>query len=285
MMPSWLNAFITEQRLPSSFAELAVRHYLPLVEKIGQWVNEKGSTLILGVNGAQGTGKSTLADVLSIALGLNNGLKVAVLSIDDLYLTKQERKALSAEVHPLLQTRGVPGTHDVELGLSILEKVESGGEFELPVFDKSVDDRAESGVHLNGRFDVLILEGWCVGAKPQHEDALVAPMNDLEKNEVADGEWRRFVNGSLSGGYQELFSKLDKLVMLKAPSFECVYEWRGEQERKLRDVRGDAEGVMSEVELERFIMHYERLTNWMLEEMPERADVVLELASDHSMKE
>eukprot|EP00112_Aurelia_sp_Birch-Aquarium-sp1_P003729 Seg14186.3 transcript_id=Seg14186.3/GoldUCD/mRNA.D3Y31 product="putative kinase mug58" protein_id=Seg14186.3/GoldUCD/D3Y31 len=282
--PEWLALLMEKHRLPESFREVAVDHYIPVAAKVVEWKEGIGRTLILGVNGAQGTGKSTMADVLSSALKEEYGYKVAALSLDDIYLTKLEREQLGEDVHPLLATRGVPGTHDVALGIELIEKAKAGDMFEMPQFDKSVDDRAIEVVSVDGELDVLILEGWCVGARNQDDGELAEPMNELESTEDVDGEWRTHVNDALAGSYQQLFDLLDRLIMLKAPSFECVYEWRGEQERKLRDAKGDASGVMSESELKRFIMHYERLTRWMLEEMPERANVVLRLTPEHGIE-
>ena len=109
-----IESFISEHRLPDTFLKLIDDHYSPLAE----WVvarRQPGKTLFLGINGAQGTGKSTLADYLRLALEIEYDWHVAVLSIDDFYLTKAERTQLAEDVHPLLVTRGVPGTHDIQM--------------------------------------------------------------------------------------------------------------------------------------------------------------------------
>ncbi|WP_176591812.1 kinase [Sphingobium sp. EM0848] len=238
-------------------------------------LEERGGLLTVGLCGAQGSGKSTLAAGLRQRLE-RDGMPVAILSIDDLYLTRAEREALGRSVHPLLRTRGVPGTHDVALGLRVIDALERGETALLPRFDKALDDRlpedrwerAAAGTRL------LLLEGWCVGARPQEDAALESPVNALEREEDAGGVWRAFVNRTLAGDYQALFGRLDRLAMLAAPGFEIVRRWRTQQERELRR---DAGKGMSDAEVMRFIQHYERLTRHVLDEMPGRADLVIAL--------
>jgi D-glycerate 3-kinase len=235
--------------------------------------------LVIGLCGAQGSGKSTAAAQVHAAL-MANGIRSAVLSLDDLYLTTAERNALGEEVHPLLRTRGVPGTHDVALGMTILDLLQSGKPVRLPNFDKARDDRtppdrwrvAPSGVQI------VLFEGWCVGARPQSEAALAAPVNALEAEQDRSGGWRRYVNDQLAGPYRSLFARLDRLILLEAPSFDVVRAWRTEQEEDLRRVaRNGIRAGMSNAEIETFIQHYERLTRHILEEMPARADLSIVL--------
>jgi D-glycerate 3-kinase len=284
--PHWLKSLIKAEALPSSFAALAVDFYLHLAESIASWAQQKkGTPLVIGVNGAQGTGKSTLSLVLALALEHDHQLSSAIISIDDIYLTKQERVLLSETVHPLFKTRGVPGTHDVSMGVELIQKLKNKEAVQLPVFDKAMDDRAaeEKWISCDTPVDIIILEGWCVGAIAQQPEALTAPCNSLEESEDSDAAWRTYANEQLAGLYRELFQLIDKLVMLKAPDFECVYQWRSTQEEKLRLRTADSDGhsIMDDAQLKRFIMHYERLTRWMFEEMPARADCLLELNHDH----
>jgi D-glycerate 3-kinase len=235
---------------------------------------------VAGLCGAQGSGKSTLAAGLAGRFE-SEGVPTAILSIDDLYRTKAERERLARDVHPLLRTRGVPGTHDVALGLSVIDALAAGRPAPLPRFDKAVDDRAPAAhwpVAPAGT-RLLILEGWCVGARPQAGDALEAPVNALEREEDSEGVWRRHVNAALAGPYQALFARLDPLILLAAPGFDIVLRWRIEQEHQLRRAQG---GGMSDAEVARFIRHYERLTRHILAEMPGRADLALPLAEDRS---
>lgn len=244
--------------------------------------------LVLGICGAQGSGKSTLSDGLA-ARARAYGLRVAVLSLDDLYLTKGERTVLARDVHPLLATRGVPGTHDIDLGLSVLDALTRPGRVLLPRFDKAVDDRAPTGVLVDGPVDLVLLEGWCVGALPQGTAALATPANTLERTRDPDGRWRRHVNERLAGEYQRLFARLDALILLAAPDFAVVRDWRIQQEEslraRLRDTGSSTCQTMTDAQVTAFIQFYERLTRHILTEMPGRADLVLRLDADRRVME
>lgn len=274
---SWLRGFLEAERLPPAYAGVVTSVAEPLAARLADEARPGG--LVVGICGAQASGKSTLTAVLRRLLE-ERGLKIAVLSLDDLYLTRAERQALAREVHSLLAVRGVPGTHDIALGERLLAELRRPGRVDLPAFDKAQDDRAPGPV-FDGPADVVLFEGWCVGARPQEASALADPINELERTQDRDGRWRSFVNTALAGPYQSLFGLLDRLVLLQAPSFEVVRGWRIEQEAKLRErlarEGGDASRVMSDEAVGAFVAHYERLTRWILEEMPARADIVIPL--------
>lgn len=281
--PAFLTA-LQNHRIPEASAEALSRVNLPLAA----WVlRQKGERpLLLGINGAQGSGKSTLCDFLRLILEQCHGQRVAVLSIDDLYLTRAERQTLAREVHPLLITRGVPGTHDVELGLATLNRLRNATESDLtplPAFNKAADDRrpAEDWPVFRGRPDIILFEGWCVGTTPQPEAALREPVNALERNEDADGGWRSFVNRKLETDYRRLFAELDRLIFLRVPGMDRVLEWRTLQEHKLAATAGAGRHVMDAAAIRRFVMHYERLTRHNLADLPARADLTLNLTDDH----
>jgi D-glycerate 3-kinase len=238
---------------------------------------------VVGLCGPQGSGKTTAAEVIRRRLA-KAGRSCAVVSIDDFYLTRAERQRLAATVHPLLATRGPPGTHDLELALATFEALRMVGEIALPRFDKGHDDRAprEAWPLVRTPPDCVIFEGWCVGARPQPTQALLAPINALEREEDADGGWRAWVNTQLAGAYQGLFAQIDQLVLLRAP-FEQVLAWRSEQERDLAEAGGGPQ-VMDQAELARFIQFYERISRWIDEEMPARADLVVALNPDRSTR-
>lgn len=60
------------------------------------------------------------------------GLAAVALSLEDFYLTRQQRAEFARRVHPLVQTRGVPGTHDIALVLKVIEALQRSGEVALP---------------------------------------------------------------------------------------------------------------------------------------------------------
>lgn len=285
--------FLKQHRLSDAFIDTIGEHYLPLA----QWINTHrpaNRTWIIGLNGAQGTGKSTLSGVLKIILEQNFNCNTAIISLDDLYLPRADRKILAQSVHPLLQTRGVPGTHDTQLGMNILHKLshlKTGQTMALPRFDKACDepltkDKWES---FTGPADVVIFEGWCMGSSAEAEEALARPINKLEKQEDKDGLWRHYVNEKLQTTYRELFACNDLLIMLKAPNFECIHRWRWQQEQKLaatvtaNNALKHGTQLMDEAGITRFIQHYERLTRHNLEQLPKQADILLALNEDHTI--
>jgi D-glycerate 3-kinase len=273
-----LAALLAERHLPDSFRTTFERICLPLARRAEALRRARGRTVVLGLCGAQGSGKSTIA-AATVRLLQGRRLSAVTLSLDDVYLTAAARRGLAARVHPLLATRGPPGTHDVALATQVLEALSAPGEVAIPSFDKIADERRAPSEwpRVRAPVDVVIFEGWCLGARPQAAADLVPPRNALEAEADADGRWRRYVNDQLAGPYQELFARLDELVLLQAPSFDVVLGWRIEQERRLA---GD--GGMSEAEVARFVQHYERLTRWILQEMPARADLTIPLAPDRT---
>ncbi len=262
---------------PPGYQAVVERLIAPLADHIAAAADGRGPGYVVGLCGSQGSGKTTAAVALAGQLR-QAGLTAFVLSLDDLYLPLADRERLAAEVHPLLRTRGVPGTHDPALGLSLIERLAGPGQTIVPRFDKAVDDRAppEQWPRVAGPIDVILFEGWCVGALAQAPEALEPPINALEREQDADGVWRRFVNAALARAYRPLFDRIDMLALIAAPSFDVVLDWRREQERALRAERGPDAG-MSDAALATFVQHYERLTRHILAEMPARADVVAKL--------
>ena len=234
--------------------------------------------LRVALAGGQGAGKSTLARAIVAACGYFN-LRAEAMSIDDFYRTRAARERLGRDVHALLATRGPPGTHEVGLCESVLDALTRPGEVAVPVFDKGVDDRAGRARRVVGPVDVALLEGWCVGARPQSAERLGTPVNGLEAEADIDGRWRRHVNDALGDAYARLFAGFDCLIFLRVPSLDAVRRWRLAQEAdRPPDRRLDA------VEVERFVAHYERLTLWMLADLPGRADVLVDLDEAHRVR-
>jgi D-glycerate 3-kinase len=283
-----LTEFLRAERLPASYADLVRRLHAPLARRIAEAARAKGSACVVGLTGSQASGKTTSAAVLARLLEAE-GLRPAILALDDLYLPLADRRRLAAEVHPLLLTRGVPGTHDAALGAAILESLGRPGETLIPRFDKASDDRlpADASARVLGPVDVILFEGWCVGARPQAPEALAQPVNDLERDRDPDGTWRAYANNALAGPYRALFDPLDFQVLFAAPSFDAVLAWRIEQEQKLRARLAETGAAgprgQTDAEIAVFIRHYERLTRHILAEMPARADVVVRLAPDREV--
>lgn len=281
MRYTWLDDFLAAEELPETFRTTVARICTPIADLAEDAHRALGRTAVVGLCGPQGSGKTTIAAATREILR-SRGRTAALFALDDLYMPKEARARLAAEVHPLLATRGPPGTHDVALGLEVLGVLSRAGELIMPRFDKATDTRRppSSTDQMRGPVDVVLFEGWCVGARPQPPEALTVPINALERDEDPDGRWRTFVNTALDGAYRPLFARLDQLVLLAPAGFEVVAGWRGEQEAKLRARTGGA--GMEAAEIARFVAHYERLTRWILEEMPGRADVIFPLAGDRT---
>lgn len=284
----WQSTFLLDNRLPDSYLATAAQFFDPLATYCSRRASTKAGTLLIAVNGSQGSGKSTGCDYLRLALAQDHGLTAIALSLDDFYLMRAERQTLAEQVHPLLATRGVPGTHDIELLSRTLQQLRDprGGVVALPLFDKASDDRRprDEWTEILAPVDVVVLEGWCLGARSQYESVLEQPVNALESDEDPGGVWRRFSNQQLRTRYESFYSQIDLWVMLAAPGFDQVLRWRKEQEDKLRvAVRGDGEGLMDDRQLERFVAHFERHTRQCLADLPSRVDVCFTLDSQRNI--
>ncbi|GAB3281478.1 hypothetical protein [Parahaliea aestuarii] len=284
---AWQEDFLQRHQLGADYLVTARMWFDPLVDRLCLHRKSAGEPFVVGINGCQGSGKTTLVDYLACALEAYGGLHCVSLSLDDFYLTRAEREVLARDVHPLFATRGVPGTHDMPLMLSCLQRLKARGEFtvqhalRLPRFDKASDDRcpAAQWAEVSEAVDIVLFEGWCLGVEAQPEEALVQAVNALERDEDPDGVWRRAVNTVLARDFPPVYALVDEWLMLQAPSFACVQRWRQEQEDKLRQRLGseDLGRSMSPAQVTRFIQHYQRLTEWSLATLPERASTVFRL--------
>ncbi len=259
--------FGTVQAMPLTGA-VAVREWALASSVLAPLLAARGARVV-AISGSQGSGKSTLAAILVESLA-HLGVRAASASIDDFYLTLAERRQLARDVHPLLETRGVPGTHDVAWLERALRAARDGAaEVVLPRFDKGADDRAGSETL---KADVLVIEGWCLGVTPQAEAALAEPVNALERHEDTGGIWRNWVNEQISCHYVPLWSLPEFWIHLRAPGFGVVEAWRGQAESKLPIAQR-----MDGAALARFVAHYERLTSWQLANAPRGPGVALAL--------
>lgn len=236
---------------------------------------------VLGVSGLQGSGKSTLAAQLAAAAEAR-GIKAVALSIDDAYLDLPERQQLARDVHPLLATRGPPGTHDVALACATLDALRAGEPMRLPVFDKLGDRRMPPERWREARdVELVVFEGWFLGTPAEPVEALAEPINALEREEDRDGSWRGFCNDALARDYPALWQRIDRLVFLQPPGFDIVPEWRWQQEQALQ--AGDsARTGMDRAQVGRFVQHYERVSRQALRALPRIAEVVVSLDADRT---
>ncbi len=292
-----LSAFITRHFLPHSFAATATKFYIPLADKFfsehqagSKNINTDKSPFFIGINGCQGSGKSTLSKFLAEYLQHKYNLSVVVLSLDDFYLSKAKRQLLAETIHPLFQTRGVPGTHDIkrlkEVLLGLKKINEDNLVINLPRFDKAQDDVIPLSDKVTSKVDIVLFEGWCWGVCAQGIDTLNMPINKLEEIKDSKAIWRSEVNKILRQDYQPLYGLMDMWLMLKAPNFDNVYQWRLEQEEKLRktiDNKKRCDGLMSFSEIDEFIQFFQRLTIHSLNSLPSKVDILFELADNRDI--
>lgn len=287
MDKSLIDNFIEKHQLSGSFCDIAPKWYIPITKQLLSKSALQQAPYFIGINGCQGSGKSTLTDFIAEYLTEKIGLNVAILSLDDFYLDQTQRKTLASSVHPLFETRGVPGTHNTKLIQHVLMSIKNGQfPVALPRFDKATDNPKPTSQWpvITETPDIVIFEGWCWGVPPQSEEELHSPVNELETDKDPDGIWRAFSNQVISAEYAPLYTLMDNWIMLKAPSFECVSQWRKEQEHKLAAKVGTGDNnVMTDQQVDVFIQHYQRLTEQCLEHIPAISNIVIELNADRDI--
>ena len=262
--------------------------YIPMSFWIEKEYQKKERTLFLGLSGGQGSGKTTITGILKIILKKYFKRKIKTVSIDDFYKTLRERKNMSKKIHPLFKTRGVPGTHDTSSIKNFFIKIKKKKfkKFKIPKFAKNLDDRLKKKYwyNVNERPEIVILEGWCVGAKSQSQSLIKKPINDLEKSEDKQMIWRKHVNHKLKNDYKKIFSKIDHFIFIKIPNFKVVFKWRFLQESKLRKNSYLNNKTMSYNEIKRFIMFYERITLQMIKDLSKSASMLMMLKKNQEVK-
>ena len=263
------------------------KFYLPISKMISEEYSKSKRVKVIGLTGGQGSGKSTISNIIKIILKEGFNLETAIFSIDDFYKTLKERKLMAKKISPLFLTRGVPGTHDTRMLHSCIKNLKKSkfNKFMIPKFDKSIDDRRSKNkwIKINKKPHVVIFEGWCVGVTPQKKKDLIVPINKLEKEKDKKRIWRSRVNKELTDKYQKIFDLIDKLIFLKVPSFKYVIKWRLRQEKKLR-ITAKGKKTMSDKEIENFIMFYERLTKHMIKNLYQKSDTVINIDKKHRLK-
>jgi D-glycerate 3-kinase len=261
--------------------------YLPISKMIKEAYQKEKKTQIIGLAGGQGSGKSTISNILKIILKENSNLKTVIFSIDDFYKTLNERKIMSKNISPLFLTRGVPGTHDTKMLFNCIKKLQDAKfkKFSIPRFNKATDDRVskKKWLKIKTKPQIVIFEGWCVGATQQKNKDLLIAINELEKYQDKKKIWRKRVNQELKKNYKKIFKLIDKIIFLKVPSFKYVFKWRLLQEKKLK-ILSNGKKTMTDKQIKKFIMFYERLTKHMLKTLIHKADSVIKIDTKHRLK-
>lgn len=260
------------------------KSYLNTVKEVTDKIidlRKKRKNIFCLISGPQGSGKTTFSSHVKSALQKNK-LKVLVLSIDNFYLGKKDRKNLSNKISNLFLTRGVPGTHNLKLLKEVLKKFKSKkkNKFKLPLFSKGHDDILKSKfINLNFPYDVFILEGWCVGYQGSSISRLKKPVNQMERLLDKNLKWRNHVN-QVSKKYASLiYKKSDFSIFLKIPSFNQVFYWRKKQEQQIpKKLR------MNNNQLKKFISFYQRITMDLLKDYKKSFNSYISIDNKHNFR-
>tara|TARA_B100000575_G_C23126208_1_gene652509 strand:- start:768 stop:1628 length:861 start_codon:yes stop_codon:yes gene_type:complete len=243
--------------------------------------NSESKKVLIG--GSQGIGKSSLIIIIKKTLEKFFNKNVLALSLDNYYLSKDERKSISNKEHELLITRGVPGTHNIKKLVNDIKRFEKNiYPINIPLFDKLIDNRLNKYQKIYKKCNMLILEGWCCGCKDINKNYLFKNINSLEKKFDTKYLWRKFYNNKLKKEYKLLFNLFDETIFLKAPSFKYVLRWRIKQEKNNSSNLSNSK-KMSNQEIELFIQHYEKITKWMLKNYSKFANIVLKINKDQKI--
>jgi D-glycerate 3-kinase len=290
MLEVMLSTFIEQHNLPEDFKLTVAEYYKPLADQLYRRFTETNDAFFVGINGCQGSGKSTLTDFMSTYLATEYQLNVVVMSLDDFYYSSKKRNAFALDIHPLLATRGVPGTHDiVKLGHVLTQLKDKKTGFSIPKFNKATDEPFSEVEwdKIQKPADIIIVEGWCWGVNSQTPEQLKAPINELEHQHDKTGVWRNYVNQQLKLAYIPLYKKMDFWLALQAPSLDCVYQWRLEQEQKLknRNIGLENSKIMSPAEILNFTQYFQRLSVQGCTTFSRSSDAIFYLDYDRKIKE
>ena len=267
---------LTKKKFPKKYIS---KYILPIIDNIA---NSKQKKIL--ISGSQGIGKSTLLKIIEKNVLKFYEKKILTLSLDDYYLSKKERLILSKKIHPLLITRGVPGTHDInKLIKDVISFQNKKYPIIKPIFDKLKDDRSRKREKIIKKADILILEGWCCGSPPIEKKYLYKNINFLEKKEDPEMIWRNFYNQKLKNEYAYLFNLFGKKIFLKSPAFDYVLNWRFKQEKMM--IKKNNKKIMNKNELKYFISHYEKITKSMIKVLPKRANIVIKIDKNQRIKD
>ncbi|GAX40454.1 hypothetical protein NIES4075_14200 [Tolypothrix sp. NIES-4075] len=260
-----------------------LRHlWIPLAMQLASRRQELGRPFIQGILGGQGTGKTTMCAVLTLILK-ELGYHTLSLSLDDLYKTYSDRLKLTQQ-DPRLIWRGPPGTHDIDLGLTVLDRIRQlQSPVAVPRFDKSAYGGAGDRItpEIVEGIDIVLFEGWFVGVQPIDPAAFDTAPPPIITDE--DKAFARDMNRQLSD-YLPLWQRLDSLIVLYPKDYRCSLEWRLQAEQQM--IAAGKSG-MSEKEIEQFVYYFWRslhpeLFIKPLVTMPTLVDLVIKINTDHS---
>ena len=277
-----INTFIQEnlkQLTNKNFSKKYISQYItPIIRNIN---NSKDNKFVIA--GPQGSGKSTLAKIFKVVLEKQYKKKVMLLSIDDYYLSKKKRIKLSKIIHPLLITRGVPGTHDIKaLKKDVINFQKNHFPITTPIFNKLKDDISIKKKIIKNA-EILLLEGWCCGSPSINKKYLFQNINRLENILDKNKKWRKYYNSQLKKSYKKVFSLFDQQIYIQPPSFSYILKWRYSQEKN-NALKSKSKDFMKKKDLQTFIQHYEKLTKWMMKAMPAKADILIKIDSNQKIK-
>ena len=278
---------LREYAQENNIRDISENFYLEIISPLVNYLAflpKKETPYFICLTGGQGSGKTTMSEFIQLVLNEFCNKRTVGFSIDDLYKTQEERKKLADEIHPLCEVRGMPGTHDMSLGFDLLEslsKANNSSKTAIPAFNKPLDKHYPKNEWkvFRGKPDFIFFDAWCGGVKPISEDNWDPPINKLEEEMDPKGVWSKWSNQELSGDYQKFFSLIDLLILIRVPSMEHVFQSRWLQEQTLEKNTSNPEmldKIMTQEEVYRFVMHYERLTRHILEDMPNYCDILID---------
>jgi len=255
--------------------------WLPLALQLADTRQKMHRPFIQGLLGGQGTGKTTLSAILQVILE-QHSYKAFCLSLDDLYKTYQERCYLRQQ-DPRLIWRGPPGTHDINMGMAVLQQVRSQQPVTVPRFDKAAwngeGDRTASEVVTD--IDVLLFEGWFVGVRPIEPHAFTTAPPPITTE--AEKTFARDMNVKLQD-YCQLWEMLDRLILLYPTDYHLSQQWRRQAEQQMK---ATGKSGMSDQRVNQFVeyfwqaLHPELFIPPLLKQQ-EAVDLIIEVQPDHS---
>ena len=274
--------FTQEQLLQltkKKFSKIYITKYiLPIIDNI---ISSQDNKYL--ISGSQGVGKSTISNLLKLVIEKYYKKKVMLLSIDNYYLSKTQRFKLAKKIHPLLLTRGVPGTHNIKkLYQDINQFNKQKFPITIPYFDKINDDIIKKRKIINNA-QILLLEGWCCGSLPIKTKYLNQNVNQLESKYDKKNIWRKYYNSMLKSEYRKVFSMFNKKIYIQPPSFKYVLKWRSLQEKN-NAKKSNSKNFMNNNMLKKFIQHYEKITKWMMKTMPHEVDILIKIDKNQKIK-